>query len=100
MHSAVFAWANDINADLAGPDNYLTSFAGALEYSTFPHARRPRNADHLGIYTRMDAWTRVVKEIRGNADDGDWSHAESLLMIAIADVFARTLSLMGNCRLP
>ena len=51
----LFPNRRDTNAGLSGADNYPGLFAGALEYSTFPHVRRPPRAELLGIHTRVIA---------------------------------------------
>ena len=76
----------------------MAFFTGATEYSILPRARCPQYADLLGIYTRADAWNWVSKEIKGNIANGKWLHADS--PGAIANVFARTFALIGNCRFP
>ena len=63
-----------------------------------PRAHRPRHADRLGIYTRINARNGENKEINENLGDGDWMHADSLG--ATPDVFARVSPLVGNCRFP
>ena len=94
--SSVFAGAHDVNADISDPDNISAFLVGALAYSNFPQFRCPQFADHLGIYSRMDAWTWVAKQIKEDVDDGDWLRADS--QGSSADVFVRTFSMMRNCR--
>ena len=85
-------------ADLPDADTYLVFFAGALEYSSFPSARRPPHVASLGQSTRISARNLVTVQIRGNLHDNRWTHASSLG--AVADVSPRVSPHMGNCRLP
>ena len=96
--SNVFAKERGIKADLSGADKSLAFFAAASEYSIFPRAGRPRYADRLGIYSRMDAWNLSTKQIRETADDRDSLRAD--VLGATADVFARLPPLMVNGRYP
>ena len=96
VDAAVFACEHDRRADLSDADKYLAFFKGALEFVTCPHVRRPQYVASFGIRNRMLAWQRVVTEARENVGGGDWMHADCLG--ALADTFARTFALMGNCR--
>ena len=88
----------DIKADLSGTDKFPALPAGTVEYSIFPHVRRPHYADRLGIYTRMNAWHGVAEQIGENMDDSKWLRANNVG--AVAAVFARVSHQMGRCRFP
>ena len=42
---------------------------GALEYSIFPHARRPQCAELMDIYARIGAGDWVREQIKENSHD-------------------------------
>ena len=44
------------------------------------------------------AWNWVLMQIKTNVLDESWMH--SPILAEIADIFARTFAMMGNCRLP
>ena len=77
-NATVFAQDREIEVDLSGKDENLAFFSVALEYSFFPHVRRPRYAEHMGIQTRTDAKNWAHKQIKENLRDSRWMHATSL----------------------
>ena len=78
--------------------DHLASFAGAVEFSVSPHKRRPPYAESLGVTDRMDAWKWSTNQIRDNAHDSRWQHANNLG--TIADTCTRAFPQMGHRRFP
>ena len=44
------------------------------------------------------AWNWVTNEIKGDGGNREWMRADCLGVVA--DIFARTLAVAGNCRFP
>ena len=44
------------------------------------------------------AWNWVVMQIKKNAMDTNWT--QSQILAKIVGIFARTFTMMGNCRFP
>ena len=83
---------------LSDSDRYIQFFIGNLEYAIFPHARILVFAMSFGKKKRDMARQRAAGQIKKNVMDETWTQAPNLSKIA--DIFARTSSLIGKCRLP
>ena len=65
-YGSLFFCHEESNVDLSGADNYLAFFAGALEYSVLPRARRPARAESLGMPTRTSVWDWVSSQVHSH----------------------------------
>ena len=86
------------DAALSDTEKHLQFFSGALEYATFPHARNTMLAKSLGIVNSEMARGWITDQIKRNIMDPNWEQAPNLSKIA--DIFARTVELVGKCRFP
>ena len=71
---------------------------GALEYSIFPHVIKPELGQLVGIKSRKTAWEWVVCQIKRNAAEAKWAHAE--ILGKLAQVFPKIFFAMGRCKFP
>ena len=90
--------AGKMDAALSGAEEYLQIIMGALEYAIFPHARSPMFAVSFGSVNRDTAWEWITDPIEQNVMGENRIQAPNLPKIA--DIFARTMELMGRCRFP
>ena len=73
-----------MRAGLSDAGTYFTRQTGVLDFAKFHQSRRSQYADNLRIRSRMDAWKWITGEIKGDIENGERMHADSLG--AIADV--------------
>ena len=83
---------------LSDAEKSLKFFMGILEYAIFPHVRSPVFAKSCGVLNRNVAWEWVAGQTKKNVMDENWPQAPNLSKIA--DIFARTFTLMGKSRSP
>ena len=76
-----------MKVDLSDKQKYLALVTGVLEYSIFPHARRPRYDELVGIHTRTDECAGLHEQVAETFRDRSWMHVAS--SGDPADVFTR-----------
>ena len=69
-------------------------FLSVLEYSIFPRARSPVFADNFGVAKRDIAWDWITGQLKKYVMGEKWAKNAS----KVADILARTFSLMGKRR--
>ena len=98
VQSSISPGPDPTNVGLSDLEKYLAIFLGTLEYSLFPHTRRPIFASPSSINNRDVARNWAVTQIKNNVMGENWMHSQGLAKIA--DILARTFTMMGICRFP
>ena len=96
VQTLVFPGPDPTNAVLSDTEKYLAFLLSTLEYALCPHARRPNFAASSGVKNRDIAWNWIASQIKTHVTGDGWMHSSSI--VKIADIFARTFTMMGNCR--
>ena len=96
--TSVFPGPDPTDVVLSVTEKYPAFFLGTLEYALLPHARRPNFAASFGINNRDIDWKWMATQIETHVTDDAWAHSSAI--VKIADIFARTYTMTGNCRFP